>query len=161
MLLVHARVGPSLIHGNGLVSQQFIPSGTRVWQFQPGLDVIIPNSFYQSLPHATQQQIFYWSYYHPSTKCYVMSSDDDRFTKHSSNPNTKVAGDCTMAADDIHAGEEITNDYEELQFLDYHSSSSDSLRATGFRPGVLRSAFLKRRRNFASELFRFTALSNR
>lgn len=119
MLLVNARVGPRLIHGNGLIAQQFIARGTRVSEFRPELDVLIPDAVFQSLPASTQEQVYYWSYCHAATGTYVMSSDDDRFTNHSPAPNTKVAGNYTVAVCDIHPGEEITNDYEELHLLDF------------------------------------------
>ena len=61
----------------------------------------------------------YWSYFHVASRTFVMSSDDDRFTNHSDNPNTRVVGDCTVAVRDIQPGEEITNDYNELVMLNF------------------------------------------
>ena len=39
MLLVDARAGLSEVHGIGLIAQEFIPRGTRIWTFQEGFDL--------------------------------------------------------------------------------------------------------------------------
>ena len=39
MLLVHARVGVSAIHGLGLIANEFIPMGSKIWEFMPGFDL--------------------------------------------------------------------------------------------------------------------------
>ena len=44
VLLVDARVGPSSIHGCGLIARQFISAGTLVWRFVPGFDVVLTES---------------------------------------------------------------------------------------------------------------------
>jgi SET domain-containing protein len=119
MLFVNAKAGPSRIHGWGLLAQEFIPRGTKVWAFMPGFDVAIPEEFFGRLPPNARERAVYWSYFHTMTRTYVMSSDDDRFTNHSDDPNTRVAGDCTIAVCDIHQGDEITNDYNELSDLDF------------------------------------------
>ena len=120
MLRVNAGRGPSTIHGNGLIAGEFIPKGTTVWQFQPGFDVLIPEAKLELLSPAAREHTVYWSYFHQATKTYVMSSDDDRFTNHSDEANTQAVGNHTVAVRDIQAGEEITNNYDELGTLDYH-----------------------------------------
>ena len=49
----------------------------------------------------------------------MLSSDDDRFTNHSDDPNTKCQGQSTFAVRDIQEGEEITNNYRELVMLKF------------------------------------------
>jgi SET domain-containing protein len=71
----------------------------------------------QRLPVAAREQVLYYAYFDVPTKTFVLSGDDDRFTNHSDNPNTKCQGDCTFAVRDIQEGEEITNDYRELVML--------------------------------------------
>lgn len=119
MLLVNAKAGPSSIHRIGLIAQEFIPMGTRIWEFVPGFDVLIPEADLEHLSPASREQALYWSYFHPATRTFVMSSDDDRFTNHSDDPNTRVSGDCTVGVRDIQPGEEITNDYNELDVLNF------------------------------------------
>lgn len=119
MLLVNAKSGPSRIHGTGLFAQEFIPKGTKVWEFRPGFDVAITEADLGRLPSASREQAVYWSYFHLATRTFVMSSDDDRFTNHSDDPNTRVVDRCTVAVRDIQLGDEITNDYNELGALNF------------------------------------------
>jgi len=119
MLLVNAKAGPSRIHRTGLIAQEFIPKGTSVWEFMPGFDIALKEADLERLSPAAREQAMYWSYFHVATRTFVMSSDDDRFTNHSDDPNTRVVGDCTVAVRDIRAGEEITNDYNELVMLNF------------------------------------------
>ena len=115
MLLVKARAGPSAIHGIGLIAQEFIPAGTRVWTFVPGFDLAFTESEVQSLSATAQEQVRWYAYYDPRARLYVLSSDDDRFTNHSNEANTTDEELTTYAAGyavrDIQAGEEITWDY--------------------------------------------------
>jgi SET domain-containing protein len=48
-----------------------------------------------------------------------MSSDDDRFTNHSNDPNTHMVGNHAVATRDIQPGEELTDDYTELVVLNF------------------------------------------
>ena len=119
MLFVNAKAEPSAIHGRGLIAQEFIPAGIKVWEFMPGFDVLIPEADLDRLSSAAREQAYYWSYFHQATRTFVMSSDDDRFTNHSPDPNTRVVDNCTVAVRDINPGEEITNDYDELVMLNF------------------------------------------
>lgn len=123
MLLVNARMGPSRIHGMGLIAKQFIPAGTRVWELRPGFDVILTEEQLAELSPAAQEQVRYYCYgnYDPAQKVYILSSDDDRFTNHSDNPNTAMqeSGRVTVAVRDIQPGEEITWDYRPWTEIDF------------------------------------------
>ena len=120
MLLVNAKAGPSRIHGFGLIAQEFIPKGTTVWEFMPGFDVAIPEADLDGLSPASREQAMYWSYFHVASRTLVMSSDDDRFTNHSDNPNcieTRSPDDeegIDVAVRDIYEGEELTFNYREF-----------------------------------------------
>ncbi|MBL8887546.1 MAG: SET domain-containing protein [Phycisphaerales bacterium] len=115
MLLVHARVGPSKIHGLGLLAADFIPRGTIVWEFRPGFDLVFTSAEMEALPpHARAQVRFYCDGdYDPATDSHTLSGDDARFTNHSDDANTASAesGRITVAVRDIEEGEEITWDY--------------------------------------------------
>jgi SET domain-containing protein len=119
MLLVNAQAGPSGIHGIGLIAQEFIPKGTKIWHFMPGFDVSIPEADLQRLSPAARRQLFYYAYFHLGTRTFVLSSDDDRFTNHSDTPNTEPMDDYTIATRDIHPGEDITIDYSDLVVLNF------------------------------------------
>jgi uncharacterized protein len=122
MLLVNARMGPSCIHGMGLIAKEFIPAGTRVWEFRPDFDLILTEEQLATLSPAAQEQVRYYSYgnYDPANRVYILSSDDDRFTNHSDTPNTAMEGSVrvTVAVRDILPGEEITWDYRPWTSID-------------------------------------------
>jgi uncharacterized protein len=122
MLLVNAKAGPSPIHRIGLIAQAFIPKGTKIWDFMPGFDVLIREVDMERLPPHTQEQVIYWAYFHLATRTFVLSSDDDRFTNHSDAPNTGGL-DYTVALQDIQAGEEITNNYNDLGLLNFSDTN--------------------------------------
>lgn len=114
MLMVYARAGESSIHRLGLIAKQFISVGTVIWEFTPGFDLEIPEGKLDLLSAPAREQVVYYSYFKRTSKSYLLSSDDDRFTNHSNQPNAKFIEDCTIALRDIAADEEITIDYCEL-----------------------------------------------
>ncbi len=113
MLLVNARVGVSRIHRLGLIAQQFIAQGTRVWRFQAGFDLMIDEVAMQALSATAQAQVRHYAFYDSQRRVYLLSGDDDRFTNHADEPNTCEAEDGydSFASRDIQAGEEITWSY--------------------------------------------------
>lgn len=123
MLLVDARVGPSSIHGCGLIARQFISAGTLVWRFVPGFDVVLTESQLAALSLSAREQVLHYAEWRQDRHVFVLSADDDRFTNHSENPNTRSEGDVVYATQDIHPGEEITCDYRQVVVL-------------AFRPGA-------------------------
>lgn len=128
MLRVHARVGVSTIHGLGLFAKEFIPSGTKIWEFMPGFDLEILESSVETLPPPAQQQLLHYAEYFAEQRLFVLSGDDDRFTNHSDTPNTGERDDGTpyqgtYATRDILAGVEITCDYREVVMLGFPPES--------------------------------------
>lgn len=118
MLLVNAKAESSGIHRLGLVAHESIRAGVVVWKFQPGFDVRITLDQFAALPQPVQNQVRYYAYFCRSSNAFLLSSDDDRFTNHSDQPNTRMEGDDMVALRDIHPGEEITCDYREVGMLD-------------------------------------------
>ena len=113
MLLVRARAGVSRIHGIGLIAQEFIPSGARVWELRPEFDVMLTVKQVLALsPHA-RDQVLWYAFWDPFQRVFVLSSDDDRFTNHSDSPNIAEKNERypAYAIRDIHPGDEITWDY--------------------------------------------------
>lgn len=125
MLLVNARRGRSQIHGEGLIAQEFIAAGSRMWVFQPGFDQEIDEAAFAVLPDQARAYLRIYAYFNPQRRVWVFSGDDDRFTNHSDTPNTVDRDREVFAAHDILAGEEITADYRDLgetAFMGYHPS---------------------------------------
>jgi hypothetical protein len=114
MLLVNASAEPSKLHGIGLIAREFIPRGTIIWVLKPNFDLLLSYKNLLSLSPVSQKQVLHYSYYDEKLMKYILSADDDRFTNHSDNPNTKDAGDHSIDVRDIRSGEEITADYVEV-----------------------------------------------
>ena len=131
MLLVNAKAGPSRIDSFGLITQEFIAQGTEVWKFMPGFDVLIPETFLAQLSPIARKQVLYWAYFDIATRTFILSSDDDRFTNHSDEPNTQNVGDCVVAARDIHPGEEITCDYTQLVVINFPEMNDHGVSLEG------------------------------
>lgn len=113
MLLVKAWVGPSQIHGLGLIACEFIPEGTIVWRLVPGFDLLFTEEELQQLPHPPRAIISYYGHFDTRINKHVLSADDDRFTNHSDNANLRFLGDHSIAIRDIREGEEMTDNYNE------------------------------------------------
>jgi SET domain-containing protein len=117
MLLVKTKIGISKIHGIGVFADEFIPKGTWIWRFQEGFDQMIDTSELTKLSEPAKQQFLHYSYLSVSSKTYILAFDDSRFFNHSDNPNceeAQIPGEIesvTIAARDIEAGEELTDDY--------------------------------------------------
>ena len=107
MLLVNARVGPSSIHGLGLIAHEFIPEGTRIARFAPGLDLALSQAQLEALPELAQRTFRHYSYRGIHSRKFMLCYDDARFMNHAEVPNT----DGSKALRDIAPGEELTYDY--------------------------------------------------
>ena len=116
MLLVRAWVGPSKIHGLGLIAHEFIPKGTVCWKLVPMFDAILSEEEVRDLPASAQEQVKYYGFFYQHIKKHVLCADDSRFTNHSENPNQSSTGDFSVATRDIEAGEELTENYNDYGY---------------------------------------------
>jgi SET domain-containing protein len=120
MLLVKTKVAPSPVHGLGLFADQFIPKGTRIWEYSEVVDSRFDASRLVGLTEKEQDELLKHSYLNPSSGLYVVCGDDARYMNHADDPNTEDVGyddglvngeGITVAARDIQPGEEIFSDY--------------------------------------------------
>ena len=111
MLKVKTYVGPSTIEGVGLFAAEFIPAGTLIFQ-EDEYTQFITREDYNNMSEIQREFIDRYSYFNGGV--YKVSMDNDRFTNHSSTPNTIDLGDVTIARLNIREGEEITADYKDL-----------------------------------------------
>ncbi len=116
MMLVKIKVAKSPIEGLGVFAAQFIPKGTKTWEFTPGFDREFSSDHVKKFPIHIQEFLNTYAYISPKTGKYILPADDERFTNHSANPNTTSvavpnAEDYDIASHDIQRGEEITTDY--------------------------------------------------
>jgi hypothetical protein len=117
MLLVKTRLDRSQISGIGLYADEFIPKGTIIWRFTPGLDLKLNQQQlqdYKSRVDVARLEDFI--YRSKISGDFILCADDARFINHSAHPNTidtseDVEG-LTIASRDIFPGEEIVSDYE-------------------------------------------------
>jgi uncharacterized protein len=123
MLLVNASAGPSKIHRLGLVAKEFISAGTQIWEYNERFDRTFSDEDLGKLSLNARQQVLYYGYFDLASRVYVLSSDDDRFTNHSEDPNTKDYGRYTVAVKDIYPGEEITCNYAELGLTQFKAAA--------------------------------------
>lgn len=118
MLLVKTTIGPSTIHGIGLFAAEFIPKGTPVWQFKPGLDLVLTEAEVAALPEPARTTFKNYCYKSGRTERFVLCFDDGRYFNHAADANCDddesaiIDGEIgDKAARDIHIGEELTNNY--------------------------------------------------
>ena len=120
MLLVKTKIGPSPIAGIGIFADEFIPKGTKIWEFREGFDMRFDENFPDTLSESARKQFLNYTYKNPKTGKYVLCADDARFFNHSETPSaedlyfdnpTESSEGITVAARDINPGEEITSDY--------------------------------------------------
>ena len=114
MLLVKTKLKPSGVHGLGVFAAEFIPKGTRVWEFREGFDSRLSEEFVASLPEPAQSTLRHYSALWGGG--YVVSADDARFLNQSETPNLKTFAepDMDVALRDIQIGEELLEDYREF-----------------------------------------------
>lgn len=114
MILVKTKLMPSPIHGMGVFAAEFIPRGTRVWEYREGFDHRVPAEFVDSLPEPGRTSLRHYSAFWGGG--YVISADDARFLNHSQTPNLKTFSepDVDIAIRDIQVGEELLEDYREF-----------------------------------------------
>lgn len=129
MLHVRARAGASSIHGIGLIAEEFIPKGTKVWEFVEGFDALFTDTLLRRLAPAAIEQVRWYARHVDApdgSRLSILSADDDRFTNHADDPNTMTVhvpahGPLHLAASfavrDIRPGEEITWNYREFHGL--------------------------------------------
>lgn len=112
MLLVKAEARRSPIHGLGLFASEPIKKGTPVARWTEGHDMRMTPAEWAALPARVRE----WLYIHWWTRedgNWYGTCDDGRFTNHSKSPNMLWDDDTktSIAARDIAAGEELTEDY--------------------------------------------------
>ncbi len=116
MLLVLATVKPSQIHGLGLFAEAFIQRGARIWEVTPGYDITIGDAALMCLPAVQRDQLRGHSFKDMHTGEWILCADNDRYTNHADDPNTREIHEAgtlgySIAIRDIQPGEEITCDY--------------------------------------------------
>lgn len=119
MLLVKTKIDKSTIEGIGLglFADQFIPKGTKIWEFTPNFDIKYTKEEMDALPEDARNFIQYYNYLSKSSGKYIFSIDNERFLNHSFEPNTYSVYEegqeeaVSYANRDIQKGEELFDNY--------------------------------------------------
>ncbi len=99
--------------GYGVCATELIPQGTIVW-VQDALDIVISPEKISLLNPMLQQTVEHYAFVNGRGQ-YVLCWDAGRYINHCCEPTTVSIGNfCTMAARDIHPGQELTEDYSTL-----------------------------------------------
>ena len=116
MLLVKTKIGQSNIEGIGLFANEPIKKGTKVWGFEPKLDIVLSKNEVEKLSPAAKEQFNRYAYLDKVRQKYLLCGDDARFFNHSKAPNCDetIDNDSTFALKDIDVGEELTINYDEF-----------------------------------------------
>lgn len=117
MLTVKTKLKEIPGKGIGLIANQEIRKGQTIWTYNPLIDIKIKK---KDIPKEAKE--FFDTYAVDQGGDYiVINTDNARFTNHSKNPNIKSLGHFkdNIALRDIHKGEELTIDYDEIDVNDH------------------------------------------
>ena len=112
MLTVKTKLKEIPGKGIGLIADQEIKKGQTVWTYNPLIDITIKK---KDIPKESKD--FFETYsIDQGGDVLFFNIDNARFVNHSKDPNTKNLGlkKDNIATREIHKGEEITIDYDEL-----------------------------------------------
>ena len=130
MLHIRYKLDSSGLHGLGLFAYEDMKKGQLIYTASPLLDVDITPEQFDSLSEAEQHEIRWWGFFMPEEKIWHVDFDVSKFINHSYEPT--VTQDTTrkeaylVATRDVHAGEELTQNYLEFE-------SAEDLKARGIR----------------------------
>lgn len=117
MLVVETEVKQSEIAGLGVFTKVDIKKGQLIWEDNKIIDVIIHKEEFAGLPSIAKRFILNHTYKetHNGNSYFILPSDNDKYTNHSTDPNETCNGPYqVVAARDIKAGEELTINYFEF-----------------------------------------------
>lgn len=122
MLLIKTFIAKSNIHGFGCFAAEPIKRGTPVWKFVQGFDLIYTEEQIAQFPIISQEFIKKYAYKSARNNgIWIMCGDDARFVNHESPPTilSDFSKDpfegVSLATRDLKIGDEITDDYNELE----------------------------------------------
>ena len=119
-LLVKTKLGHSNISGIGCFADEFIPKGTKIWEYNSMIDRCYVDSDIRLMSDLEREFIHTYAYRHNGML--FLCVDNSRFFNHSDSPNTAdPEGFATYASRDIEVGEEIVSDYYQMGTSDEDS----------------------------------------
>lgn len=115
MLIVPTYLEKSPIHGFGVFAKQFIPKGTKVWEFNPIFDIVFTEEQFESLPPSTREEVEIHTYQPEQGGELYYESTMGKYMNHSNQPNVDFSDIGNgWATRDINPGEEMTCNYRDF-----------------------------------------------
>ena len=117
MILVKIKAGASKIHGLGLIADEFIPKGTKTFEYIDWFDTSFAPEDLEKMSEPARAQILWYAYIDKDTGRYHLCTDDQRFINHSSDPekiNIGSTPNYDIALKDIQPGEELLCNYNDF-----------------------------------------------
>lgn len=115
MIVVPTYLNKSGIHGFGVFSKEFIPKGSKVWEFNPTFDIRFTEEEFEALPPAARAEIEIHLYQPDLGGLLYYESTMGKYMNHDRDPNvdfTEVG--IGWATRDIQPDEELTCDYRQF-----------------------------------------------
>jgi hypothetical protein len=121
MYLVKTYIERSSIDGVGVFSDENITSGQRVWELNRYVDIVLPESEFDSLPEIAKIEYSHSAYHSERLQSWVLCCDNSKYTNHSlekQNIQFEYMEDSDdlvgIAMRDIQISEELFVDYREF-----------------------------------------------
>jgi uncharacterized protein len=122
--------------GYGVVAKKFIPKGTITW-VQDELDQIYTPQQVEKMKDFSKQMIDKYTFRNNQGN-FVLCWDISKYVNHSFRSNCfSTAYDFEIAVRDIHAGEELTDDYGYLNVTDAFKAKNEGTPRTTVYPDDL------------------------
>ncbi len=119
MIHIRYKLGASSLHGVGLLADQDIPKGALIYTPSPLLDVNLTQEQFDSLDEREREEVHWWGFYDEPSQKWHVDFDMTRFINHSYDATVTqdpaYAEAHLVAARDIQAGEELTQNYLEFE----------------------------------------------
>lgn len=115
MFLIKTLIKSSKIHGTGVFTEEFIPKGALVWQYNDVIDKKISVNEIANLPEIAKQLLETYAWREGNE--IILCGDNGRFVNHNVDGNLGNDGldkSVCIALKDINIGEELTENYSQF-----------------------------------------------
>lgn len=122
MIHIKYNLDKSEHHGVGLFANQNISKGTLIYTASPLLDVNLTQEQFDSLDEKEKHEVQWWGFFDEPSQKWHVDFDVSHFINHSYEAtvtqDSAHADAYLVAARDIQAGEELTQNYLEFESIE-------------------------------------------